>query len=150
MRARESVCRGTTARRAAQSRRTNQSPAAASISASSPISSGESIGTPEPTVVTAVEWLLSGSGSGVVELAVAVLTRLPWATVTFTTIVTLAEPPTAIVPKSAVTVPLAPTTTPLQVPGLDAQEMKVVPAGRGSVTMTAAAGSGPWLMTVTV
>ena len=60
-----------------QSRRTNQSPAAASIRASRPISSGESIGMPEPTKVTAVEWLLSGSGSGVVEVAVAVLTRLP-------------------------------------------------------------------------
>ena len=105
---------------------------------------------PEPIVVTAVSWLLSGSGSGVVEVTVAVLAMLPYGTFTLTTIVTVAEPPTAIVPRSAVTVPFVPTAGPAQVPGLAAHERKVVPGGSGSLRMTAAAGSGPRLTTLTV
>src|SRR5215467_183451 len=103
-----------------------------------------------PTVVTAVEELLPGSGSGVDEVAVAVLTRLPVDIVMLTTIVTEAEAPTPSVPKLAVTVPFEPTAGPEQVPGVALQEMNVVPFGSGSFRSVATASSGPALTTRTV
>jgi len=125
----------------------NQSAAAASNIARSASSGGESIGIADPTVVTAVDVLLPGSGSGVDDVAVAVLTRLPLLAVTFTTIVIVSLAPTAIVPRSAVTVPPLAGAGPVQVPTVVAQETKVVPAGSGSVTTTATAASGPALTT---
>ncbi len=84
------------------------------------------------------------------EVAVAVLTRFPDVMVTFTTIVTVAEPPTAMVPRLAVTVPLVPEGGPLQLPGEAVHEMKVTPAGSGSLSMTATAASGPRLVICTM
>ena len=82
--------------------------------------------------------------------AVAVLTRLPPATVTWTTIVTCAAAPTASVPIVTVTVPFEPTGGPTHGPGTAVQERNLVPGGSGSVSVTAAAVSGPRLDTVTV
>src|SRR5262245_66333149 len=65
---------------------------------------------------------------------------------TVTTIVIVALPPLAIVPRSAVTVPPAWVT----VPWLGVAETNVVPAGRVSVTLTPGASLGPLLVTVTV
>ena len=125
------------------SRRTNQRPAAASSSARRPKSGGESIGIEDPTVVTAVEVLLPGLGSGVDDVAVAVLTRVPALAVTLTTIVTVSLAPRAMVPRLAVTVPPTPGAGPVHVPTVVVHETKVLPAGRGSSTMTASAASGP-------
>jgi hypothetical protein len=98
---------------------------------------------PAPTVVVAVPWLLPGSESGVLEVAVATLTRLPTEVVTVATIVTVALPPGVIEPRLAVTVPLVPTAGPAQVPVLGVQEANVVPAGSGSLSTTASAVAGP-------
>lgn len=84
------------------------------------------------------------------DVAVAVLERLPYDTVTFTTIVTVAVSPRASVPRLAVTSPPVPTAGPAQVPGTAWQETNVVPAGSGSLRVTARAGSGPRLATVMV
>jgi hypothetical protein len=129
------------------SRRRSPSPPAASSSASSPSSGGVSIGMLVPIVVTAVEELFPGSGSGVDEVAVAVFTRLPDDTVTFTTIDRVADAPTPSVPTAPETVPGEPGAGPAQVPGTARQETNVVPAGSGSSMTTATAGSGPALTT---
>ena len=57
--------------------------------------------------------------------------------------VTVALPLAGIVPRFAVTVPLAVA----QVPWLAAQERNEVPEGSGSVTTTVRASSGPTLQT---
>ena len=106
-----------------------------------------SVGIPELIVVTAVDVLFPGSGSGVEDVTVAVLTRLPYPEATRTTISRVTTSPTARVPSAAVTVPVDPTDGPAQVPTLVEQETYVVLDGSGSVSATSAAASGPALMT---
>jgi len=104
---------------------------------------------PAPMDTTFVEWLLSGLGSGVDDVAVAVFTMLPEGTVTSTTIVMPAASPTPRSPRSAVTVPVPPTGGPAQVPRFVVHETNVVPIGSGSSRVTATAVSGPALTTLT-
>jgi len=61
--------------------------------------------------------------------------------------VAVALAPGAREPIEKVTVPFVPTGGPAQVPWLDAQLRKTVPAGSGSVTVTACAVPGPPLRT---
>ncbi len=132
-------------------RRRAQRPARARAAPSSASVSIESVGMaaepPEPTKTTAVLELLFGSGSGVKEETAAVFERDPAAAITRTEIVTVADAPTPSVPKSAVTVPLVPMGGPEQIPRLEAQERKTVPAGRGSVSRALTAACGPALDT---
>ena len=93
---------------------------------------------------------MSGFGSGVDDVAVAVLTMFPDGTVTSTTIVTPAASPTPRSPRSAVTVPGPPTGGPAQLPRFVVQETNAVPTGSGSARVTATAVSGPALTTLTM
>lgn len=63
---------------------------------------------------------------------------------------TVADALAAMPPRLATTVPLNPTGGPAHVPWLTEQDVNVVPAGSGSVTVTAVAALGPPLETVTV
>jgi len=93
------------------------------------------------TVTVAVEELLAETGSGVVETTTAVLTTDPYPPLGLvTTSVIVVEPPESIVPREQVTVPK------LAEQG-DVAETNVVPAGRRSVTVTAAAEAGPKFLT---
>lgn len=105
------------------------------------------------TFVEVVPKLLAGFGSTVEEETTAVFVRVEGlAAVTLTVIVTVATfRPTGIVGKFAVTVPLVPWAGPVQVPpGTVKQETNVVPLGIGSFKITAAAGSGPPLLSLSV
>lgn len=108
---------------------------------------GESVGIVEPPTTTEVLESLSGLVSGVDVSTVAVLVSAPAGSVTVTVIVIVAPPPAGTVPRIAVTVPPEPGAGPLQLPWLVTQETKVVPGGRGSVTVTARASAGPALAT---
>ncbi len=110
---------------------------------------GESVGMVEPATTTEVLESLSGFVSGVDVSTVAVLVSTPAGCVTVTVIVIVAPPPAGMVPRLAVTVPPEPGAGPLQVPWLVTHEMKVVPGGRGSLTVTASASAGPALATRT-
>jgi hypothetical protein len=89
------------------------------------------------TVVVAVAELFAVFGSEVVEDTVAVFESGP-VPVGVTTIVTVADAPEASVPIVQVTVVVAE-----QEPTDDDAETNVTPAGSVSVTVTAAAESGP-------
>ena len=105
------------------------------------------------TETLALAELLDVSGSEVVELTNAELAIVaPGASEqsAVTTIVTVAEPPEAIVPSEHVTGPVPPTGGVVHEPWLDEAEAKVVPAGVWSVTVTPEASSGPAFETVTV
>ena len=78
-------------------------------------------------------------------MTVVLLTSEPGTFVTVTRIAMLAVSPGASAPRSAVTVPLAPTAGPAHTPRSVVHELKVVPAGSGSVTTTPVAVSGPAL-----
>ncbi len=95
-----------------------------------------------PTSTLAEAGLSDGSGSGLSEDTVAVLTCVPFA-VAVTVIVAVAVAPSAIVPRSHVTVPA------LFVQPADA-ETKLMPAGSGSLIVTFVASDGPSLVTVSV
>jgi hypothetical protein len=101
-----------------------------------------------PTEVVAVEVLFELLVSGVADVTTATFVSVtPPGAVTLTAIDRVAKPGNPIVPKLAVTVPFAPTDGPLQLPWLALQEMKVVPIGSGSVTLTPSAKPGPALFT---
>ena len=103
------------------------------------------------TVVVVLPVLLVVLGSGVAELAVAVLVSLPAVAVTLTTIVILANEGDRRLPSDTVTVPLVPTGgTDEQNPWVVVQETNVVPGGNGSVTVVEPVASGPSLLTVIV
>lgn len=108
----------------------------------------ERVGIVEPETTTSEALLLSGLGSGVVEVTVAVFRIMPEAVTTVVRIVSVAPLPARIVPREATTVPLVPTGGPVQVPWLGAQDTNVVPGGSGSVTVTPSAVDGPALATV--
>ena len=107
-----------------------------------PVVAGQSL-TYTLTVVVAVALLLAWFGSSVLLVTVAVLERGPLLAVT--TIVIVAEPPLARLPRLQVTV-----VVPLQLPTLGVAETKLTPAGNGSLSTTAAAASGPPLETIRV
>jgi hypothetical protein len=88
---------------------------------------------------------LSGSGSGPSTLAL--LRSVPVALAATSTVIdTCAEPPEASGPSSQVTAwPLAE-----QVPRLGAADLKVVPTGSVSLTVTLLDAEGPWLVIASV
>ena len=96
------------------------------------------------TVVVVVELLLADTGSSVEDDTVAVLLNEPAAD-GVTTIVTVTEPPFATVPNEHTTV-----AVPLHEPADDDADTNDTPAGSVSLTCTAAAASGPPLLTVNV
>ena len=93
------------------------------------------------TCVMAVAELSLMSGSDSVALAEAVLLSCPvdWGT---TRILSIAELPTPILPKSQVTI-----VVPEHVPCVALTETKVTPAGKASETITPVAGDGPLFVT---
>jgi hypothetical protein len=91
-----------------------------------------------------VELLLTDAGSSVEEDTVAVLLNDPAAD-GITTIVTVTEPPFATVPNEHTTV-----AVPLHEPADDDADTNDTPTGSVSLTCTAAAASGPPLVTVNV
>jgi hypothetical protein len=105
--------------------------------------------TPTVTVVVTVALLLVALGSGSVPVTVTVLVRVVEALgVTVTLRVTVVEAAGARVPTAQVTRPATALTAQ---PGLEAGErLKVVPTGRGAVSVTPVAAEGPLLVTVTV
>ena len=128
---------------AGRRRRSTQNPATISTRASNAKVGGESVGIVAVPTTTVLE-LLTRFGSGLAPATVAV-----FATVVFVRIVTLsvivAEAPTASVPTAQVTVePL------VQLPCELATEVRVVPTGRMSVTITPWARAGPLLVTTIV
>src|SRR5450631_2252401 len=97
------------------------------------------------TVVLAVEVLLAGVGSAVVELTLAVLDNVvAWAGAVTVTVIVGAVAPVASVGRVQVT-----ETLPVlvQVQPVPVAETKVTPAGRVSVTDRLAASEGPLLLT---
>ena len=107
---------------------------------------GDSVGIVEPPTMTRVSESLFGLESGVLVSTVAVLVMAPDGATTVTVIVTVALPPSAIVPKVAVTVPPAFAHD----PWLAVHETNAVAEGRGSVTVTASASAGPAFETTIV
>ena len=97
------------------------------------------MGMVDPPTTTLVSESLLGLESGVLVSTVAVLEMAPDGATTVTEMVTVALPPAGIVPRLAVTVPLAFA----QVPWLAAQERNEMPEGSGSVTTTVRASAGP-------
>jgi hypothetical protein len=97
------------------------------------------------TDVDAVLLLLPILGSDTLLFTVAVLLKPP-AVVGVTTIVTVALPPFAMLPRLQVTVldPLQP------LPWLGVADTNITPAGKGSVTVTPVAVLGPALPTINV
>jgi hypothetical protein len=103
------------------------------------------------TDVVEVAESLTGFGSIDVLVTVAVFEIVePGAAVKVTTSVIVAEPGAATGPSEQFTVPLLPGAGAEQEPWLGVTETKVVPAGRGSLTFTSVAVSGPPLVTVIV
>jgi hypothetical protein len=98
------------------------------------------------TVVVAVALLFALLGSASVAVTLAVLVIVPPALGAITEIVTVADPPLAIVPRLHVTVPLAC----VHVPWVAVADTKVTPAGNVSVKVTPLAPLGPALLTLTV
>lgn len=86
----------------------------------------ERVGTGPPIGALTVKMLFGGMGSGVVDVTETELTIPLVAPAVPTTIVIVALPPTASVPRFAVTVPLVPTGGPAHAPTLVVHEMKVV------------------------
>ena len=109
-------------------------------------------------MVVTLDVLLEMIGSGVSEVAVAVLVMLvPPGALTVTTIVIVAELEAGMSPSSTRTVPFVPGAgTGPQAPSVVKQETKVVsgvaevPLGSGSLTSTLLAVLGPLLTTVIV
>jgi hypothetical protein len=100
-------------------------------------------GADEPvTVVEVVAELFAVTGSGVVEVTLAVFVSVP-AAVGVTTMVMVAVAAFANVPRLQVTV-VVPEHEPVDA----VAETKVTPAGNPSVTATPWAASGPLLVTV--
>jgi len=97
-----------------------------------------------PTVVEVEAVLLPPLGSDVVDDNEAVFETVP-AVVGATAIVTVADPPLAIVPRLQETV-----AAPAHVPCVDDVETNVTPEGSGSLTATSAAGLGPAFERVSV
>jgi hypothetical protein len=111
------------------------------------------VGVTALTLVVVVPKLLAGFGSVVEDETTAVFVKVEGlAAVTLTVIVTVATfRPTGSVPRLAVTVPLVPGAGPVQVfTGTVTHETNVVPLGIGSFKITATAGSGPPLLTLSV
>ena len=108
---------------------------------------GDSVGMAPPMSVVLVLELLSGLVSSLDVVTVAVFTSWPNAAVTWTWMLAVALVPGAREPSEKVTVPFVPTGGPVQVPWLDPQLSKTVPAGSGSVTVTDCAVPGPPLRT---
>lgn len=101
------------------------------------------------TGVVSIEELLPDTGSfDVLATTTVLLIVEPGVALTFTTRVTLAEPPRRIVPSEQVTVPVPPTGGAVDVPWLVVTEMNVVPTGTASVTVTPVAELGPPLLIV--
>jgi hypothetical protein len=98
------------------------------------------------TVVVAVALLFALLGSASVAVTLAVLVIVPLEVGALTTIVTVADPALAIVPRLHVTVPLAC----VHVPWVAVADTKVTPEGSVSVTVTPLAPLGPALLTLTV
>src|SRR2546426_785365 len=97
------------------------------------------------TLVVVEAVLLARFRSASLPETVAVLLAGP-GSVRITTIVTLADAPTARLPTAQVTMPDAW----VQAPWVEDAEKKVTPAGSGSVTVTPVAGPGPALATLIV
>src|ERR1700760_2999433 len=110
--------------------------------ASNSSTSGEAAGMFAAGMVVMVEVavLLAGLGSLLDVVTVAVLDSGPAVDGVVMVRLIVAEPALAIVPRLQVTV-----VVPLQVPWLGVADVKVVPAGRMSVTTTFAAAPGPAL-----
>ena len=98
------------------------------------------------TVVLAVALLLPAFGSFSVAVTLAVLVSVPLETGAVTTMVTVADPALAIVPRLHVTVP----ALWLQVPWVAVADTNTTPAGNVSVRVTPLAPLGPALLTLTV
>jgi hypothetical protein len=98
------------------------------------------------TVVLAVVLLLPAFGSFSVAVTVALLVITPPDVGAVTTIVTVALPALAIVPRLHVTVP----ALWLQVPWVAVADINTTPAGNVSVKLTPVAVLGPALLTLTV
>jgi hypothetical protein len=104
---------------------------------------------PPVTGVASVEELLPDSGSfDALDTTTVLLIVEPGAALTFTTRVTLADPPRRIVPSEQVTFPVPPSGGAVDVPWLVVTETNVVPAGTVSVTVTPVAELGPALLIV--
>src|SRR2546430_2208580 len=105
------------------------------------------------TVVVAVAVLLSGFGSVLFPLTVAVLVSVP-GVVVVTTIVMLALVPFARSPRLQLTVPPfgagLVVVDRVQLPWLEATESKWTLSGNGSLTVTPVAFWGPLFVTVSV
>src|ERR1700722_4940211 len=97
------------------------------------------------TTVMAVAELFVATGSVVVDVSLTTFVSVEAVAGEVTLIVTVAVVPFVIVPSAQVTV-----TVPLQVPCEGVAEINVVPAGRGSVSTTAAASTSPRSSSCTV
>jgi len=98
------------------------------------------------TVVLAVALLFALLGSASLAVTLAVLVIVPPDVGAVTTIVTVALPALAIVPRLHVTVP----ALWVQVPWVGVADTKPTPAGKVSVKLTPVATLGPALLTLTV
>jgi hypothetical protein len=98
------------------------------------------------TVVVALAVLLAVLGSLSVAVTLTLLVIVPPSVGALTTIVTVADPALAIVPRLQVTVP----ALWLQVPWVGVADTKPTLAGNVSVTLTPVAVLGPALLTLTV
>ncbi len=96
------------------------------------------------TVVVAVAWLSAGSGSGSAAATEAVFVSVP-SCVGVTTIVTVADAPTARLPRAHATV-----AVPVHVPWLGVADTRSTLAGSGSLKETPVAGCVPLFFTVSV
>jgi hypothetical protein len=99
-------------------------------------------------LVSSVSVLLAMTGSGVRVCTDAVLVMNP-ACVGLTTMVTVADPPLPIAPRSHVTT-FPPGGGPSQVPCIEETETKVTLKGSVSLTDTLGVASGPLFVTVRV
>ncbi len=126
-------------------------PAAASISASMAIASGESAGIDAPTVVVTLAVLLAAFESGVVELIVTVFVvcvpaAVPSGTLKVNWNVALAPALNEAIVQTTGPVPLQLKAGPV----VWLTETKVIPAGTVSVSVTVDAIDGPAFAAVTV